>query len=237
MPGDDEFLPGLGDHRDGFTVAAGRSRVTVGINLWNKIFVVKNSNIDGGEMAVLLIDTQGLWDSQTSPTTNFRIFGMSCLLSSFLIFNLDGGVVSTDFTTNLALLTQVANRGENVFQDFSLLVRDCGDIDPAGSDLNEVIHVSNQVRDELETNEQSSSTYNILQTCFQTVSCFCLPIPGCIKHVGYDGRVAAINLCFRESLAYYIEQVICTVKPRTIDGTPMLPPLFELYNVDLSHNM
>lgn len=52
--------------------------------MWNDVFLCD----DGPEkLAILLVDTQGLFDSKTPPEVNARIFATTLLLSSVQIFN------------------------------------------------------------------------------------------------------------------------------------------------------
>lgn len=41
------------------------------------------------KLAIILMDTQGLFDTKTSPTDNSRIFALGTLISSVQIFNLN----------------------------------------------------------------------------------------------------------------------------------------------------
>jgi atlastin len=59
-------------------------RVTEGINIWAEPFVRK---VDGREVCILLMDTQGSFDDQTTTHENAVIFAFSALLSSVLIWN------------------------------------------------------------------------------------------------------------------------------------------------------
>nr|XP_039259585.1 atlastin-2-like [Styela clava] len=55
------------------------------ILMWPEIFVVKDR---GNEVAILLMDTQGLFDTDTDSDTNARILSVSTLLSSHQILHL-----------------------------------------------------------------------------------------------------------------------------------------------------
>lgn len=87
----------------GFSWRAGRKRNTTGIWMWEKPFIRKSQT--GEDIAVFLIDTQGMFDSETSQMLTASIFGLSTLLSSYLIYNVDKRV-QEDNLQHLALFTE-----------------------------------------------------------------------------------------------------------------------------------
>jgi hypothetical protein len=62
----------------GFRWSGGRRRVTVGIQVWPEAFLVGKND----DTVVLLVDSQGLFDSHTNMQGNTVIFVLSSLLSS-----------------------------------------------------------------------------------------------------------------------------------------------------------
>ena len=73
----------------GFSWKSGTGRNTSGIIFWSDVFLSDFPN-GGDKIAILLMDTQGLFDSKSSPTEISRIFSLSTLMSSFQLFNLQG---------------------------------------------------------------------------------------------------------------------------------------------------
>ena len=67
---------------DGFHWAGGKERNTTGIWIWSHPYLLKERNL-----AILLVDTQGMFDNETTMTLTSSIFGLSTLLSSYQIFN------------------------------------------------------------------------------------------------------------------------------------------------------
>jgi len=63
----------------------------LGIWLWSKPFLLEHSDRDDA-LAVLVMDTQGAWDSQMSNEHSACIFGITSLLSSKLIYNLQNRI-------------------------------------------------------------------------------------------------------------------------------------------------
>lgn len=71
----------------GFSWRGGVERDTNGVIMWSDIFLHETKN--GKKLAIILLDTQGLFDKKTSPTDNSRIFSLGTLASSIQIFNLN----------------------------------------------------------------------------------------------------------------------------------------------------
>lgn len=76
----------------GFTWRGGTSRDTTGVVLWSDVFIhdhinTKTKKIE--KIAIVLMDTQGLFDTKTTQNDNSRIFALGTLTSSILIFNLN----------------------------------------------------------------------------------------------------------------------------------------------------
>ena len=81
-----EWIGGPDEPLSGFSWKSGADRHTTGIIIWSDVFLYDAPN--GDKIAILLMDTQGLFDHESSPTDNSRIFSLSTLISSMQIFNL-----------------------------------------------------------------------------------------------------------------------------------------------------
>lgn len=73
-----------------FQWRAGKERTTTGIWMWSEPFIRRVAN--GEEVAVLLMDTQGMFDNETSMNLTACIFGLSTLLSSYQIYNVQNRI-------------------------------------------------------------------------------------------------------------------------------------------------
>lgn len=71
----------------GFSWKSGSKRHTTGIVIWSDVFLYEDSN--NTQYAVVLMDTQGLFDTKTPSMENSKIFAIATLLSSMQIFNLN----------------------------------------------------------------------------------------------------------------------------------------------------
>ncbi len=69
----------------GFSWRGGVERDTMGILMWSDVFL---HDAEDEKIAIVLMDTQGLFDTNTPAEVNARIFSMSVLISSVQIFNI-----------------------------------------------------------------------------------------------------------------------------------------------------
>jgi len=93
----------LNQHEGSFDWRGGKERNTTGIWMWSDPYYLKR---DGGEdVAVLLVDTQGMFDHETTVGLTAAIFGLSTLLSSYQIYNVDKRI-QEDNLQQLALFTE-----------------------------------------------------------------------------------------------------------------------------------
>jgi atlastin len=72
----------------GFSWRGGSQRMTTGCWMWSEPFFL---NVPGGapgeKMALLILDTQGMFDGETSQKLTATIFGLTTMLSSLLVYN------------------------------------------------------------------------------------------------------------------------------------------------------
>merc|ERR1719240_2079785 len=88
----------------GFSWRGGRDRNTTGIWLWGEVFMRQLPGTDE-EIAVLLMDTQGMFDSRLTQMLTACIFGLSTLISSHQIYNVQNRI-QEDNLQHLALFTE-----------------------------------------------------------------------------------------------------------------------------------
>lgn len=114
----------------GFSWRPGATRDTTGIIIWSDVFLHKHE-MTGEEIAIIVMDTQGLFDNLTTATGNSRIFALGTLISSIQVLNLSG-VVQEDqlqylqFATEFAKFAAADKNGSNAkpFQNLMFLNRD-----------------------------------------------------------------------------------------------------------------
>eukprot|EP01051_Picozoa_sp_SAG22_P022765 SAG22_NODE_5588_length_988_cov_3.145107_1_plen_229_part_01 len=96
----------------GFAWKGGRKRQTTGIWIWSEPRILKMPGT-GEEVALLLIDTQGMFDSQLTAQLTACIFGLSTLISSRMIYNLQGRI-QEDNLQHLALFAEYGRAAQVV---------------------------------------------------------------------------------------------------------------------------
>eukprot|EP00600_Ochromonadales_sp_CCMP1393_P009432 CAMPEP_0174971978 /NCGR_PEP_ID=MMETSP0004_2-20121128/10349_1 /TAXON_ID=420556 /ORGANISM="Ochromonas sp., Strain CCMP1393" /LENGTH=253 /DNA_ID=CAMNT_0016222101 /DNA_START=47 /DNA_END=806 /DNA_ORIENTATION=- len=80
--------PELSKKEMSFAWRGGQERQTTGIWMWSEPFIRQTKETGGEDLAVLLMDTQGMFDNETTMTLTAQIFGLSTLVSSFQSKNL-----------------------------------------------------------------------------------------------------------------------------------------------------
>ncbi|KAH8059282.1 GTPase [Aureococcus anophagefferens] len=105
-----------------FEWRGGRVRMTTGITVWSEPFLVTGA--DGEQLAVVVLDTQGLFDNETPMGLTSCIFGLSTLMSSYQIYNVSNRIQED----NLQQLAPVWN--SNLQPDFHHAAFDDGDDEP-----------------------------------------------------------------------------------------------------------
>jgi atlastin len=101
----------------GFTWRSGTKRDTTGIIMWSDVFL-HTSETTGEKLGIILMDTQGLFDNETSPADNSRIFALGTLISSVQILNLFS-IIQEDQLQYLQFATEFARFAARDNQDVS----------------------------------------------------------------------------------------------------------------------
>lgn len=188
----------MGDENEklnGFSWRAGVRRDTTGITFWSDVFLHDAEN--GDKLAIIVVDSQGLFDNQTTAEDNAKVFSICTLLSSQLILNLSG-VIQEDQLQYLQFATEFASfsssnvvAGLKPFQNFMFLIRDWSNpdefefgVDGGQKYLNEVLKIRPSQTQDLK------SVRHHIKDSFDSLSCCLLPYPGnsVSRDSSYDGR-------------------------------------------------
>lgn len=117
----------VGDRiEQGFSWQGGKKHHTIGIWMWSEIFTHDFPN--GEKVAIVLMDTQGLFDNESTMKDCISIFAISMLLSSIQCYNLMRNVEECNLQ-HLQLFTQYAQlamqeTSNAPFQKLLFLIRD-----------------------------------------------------------------------------------------------------------------
>ena len=240
-----ERVQTLNQHEGSFDWRGGKERNTTGMWMWSDPYFLPRGEDE--TIAVLLVDTQGMFDHETTVGLTAAIFGLSTLLSSYQIYNVDKRV-QEDNLQQLALFSEYGRmaleaeakthkddekeRGRAPFQKIEFLVRDWqnfdtedeSDVDGMEAEMTSYLdHVlaERDASDLKETREQ-------IHSCFEEVSCFMMTHPGfaVIKNK-YEGDVNKIERLFLTLLDRYCQRVFDTtgqdgsaprLQPKTVRG-------------------
>ncbi|XP_054583850.1 atlastin-2 isoform X4 [Eptesicus fuscus] len=120
------WMGGNNEPLTGFTWRGGCERETTGIQVWNEVFVIDRP--DGTKVAVLLMDTQGAFDSQSTIKDCATVFALSTMTSSVQVYNLSQNIQEDDLQ-HLQLFTEYGRLAmeeiyQKPFQTLMFLIRD-----------------------------------------------------------------------------------------------------------------
>ncbi|CAE8707511.1 unnamed protein product, partial [Polarella glacialis] len=240
-------LEGATDDSDGFRFKGGMDACTEGVWIWSEPFIRK---LNGVPVAVLLMDTQGAWDSNMTKEQSATIFGLTAVLSSKLIYNINMQI-QEDKVENLAYFMRFAQAAirkasselersgqklnkddiDRPFQALDFLVRDWRhfredwNVDQCKDQMEQ--HLARHVNPQ---NTIENSTAEALHGMFQRLKCFCLPHPGlAIERETWTGKVSDINHDFIRFTDLYVREVFTdALKPKNILGSELSTVTFPL---------
>ncbi|XP_070835507.1 atlastin-2-like isoform X1 [Chaetodon trifascialis] len=209
----DSWVGGEEEPLTGFTWRGGCERETTGILAWSEVFVVEKP--DGCKVAVLLIDTQGAFDSQSTIKDCATLFALSTMTSSVQVYNLSQNVQEDDLQ-HLQLFTEYGRLAmeevyEKPFQTLMFLIRDWSypyehpyGLEGGQSFLEKRLQVKQNQHEELQNVRKH------IHSCFSNISCFLLPHPGLkvATNPHFDGRLRDIDEDFKKELVSLVPTLL-----------------------------
>ncbi|KAG5673109.1 hypothetical protein PVAND_003183 [Polypedilum vanderplanki] len=194
---------------EGFTWRSGTQRDTTGIIFWSDVFLT-------GDRAILIVDSQGLFDNETSTADNSKIFSLVTLMTSIEILNLQG-LIQEDHLQYLQFATEYGKfmtspgQEHKPFQNFVFLLRDWNNPDeyPFGFDGGQK-YLENTLVVKPHHPEELKSVRTYLKSSFEKLSCCLLPYPGktVARDSNYDGRWASMDEEFLDELKILISSLL-----------------------------
>ncbi|KAK4300265.1 hypothetical protein Pmani_002265 [Petrolisthes manimaculis] len=178
----EQWLGDIHQPLKGFKWSQGPERETTGVLIWSKPFVIKKQS--GEEVAVILMDTQGTFDLQSSMKDSTMVFALATMVSSVLVYNIINNIQEDDLM-NLQLFTSYGKLAledcdtTSPFQKLHFLVRDWSYpfVVPYGHQggqklLDQILMV---------TEKQHPAHQEVrrdLRKCFRDINCYLMPHPG-----------------------------------------------------------
>lgn len=204
----------------GFKGRGGCDGDTKGVWVWSEAFLVTTRHND--QIAVLLMDTQGAFDCESTTLESTTIFAFSTLMSSVQVYNLSRNIQENnlqylEYFTDYAQLAQEGQQGTSAkpFQKLLFLVRDwCYPVDAAygakgGKELiQKRLDIPTNMAKELEMLRQH------IRSSFAVIDCFLLPHPGekVSTETEFDGRLSDIAATFTEHLKDLVPSLLAPDK-------------------------
>uniref|UniRef100_A0A5F8HJS9 Atlastin GTPase 2 n=1 Tax=Monodelphis domestica TaxID=13616 RepID=A0A5F8HJS9_MONDO len=199
------WIGGNNEPLTGFTWRGGCERETTGIQVWNDVFVIDRP--DGTKVAVLLMDTQGAFDSQSTIKDCATVFALSTMTSSVQVYNLSQNIQEDDLQ-HLQLFTEYGRLAmeeiyQKPFQTLMFLIRDWSypyehsyGLEGGKQFLEKRLQVKQNQHEELQNVRKH------IHNCFSNLGCFLLPHPGLkvATNPSFDGRLTDIDEDFKKEL-------------------------------------
>lgn len=221
----DSWLGADEDPLNGFSWRGGSERDTTGILMWSRVF---SGTLPSGEkVAVILMDTQGAFDSQSTVRDCATVFALSTMLSSVQIYNLSQNIQEDDLQ-HLQLFTEygrlaLEKSGSTPFQRLQFLVRDWSfpyEADYGADGGKKILQRRLEISDRQHPELQSLRRH--ITSCFSDISCFLMPHPGLkvATNPNFDGRLSEIESEFKVQLKTLVPMLLApeNLVTKKIDG-------------------
>lgn len=214
--------------RDGFHYKHGRNPHTMGVWMWGTPFLSHKH-----KTAILIMDTQGLFDLNTNQNRTVQLFGISSLVSSMLIFNTDKKI-QEDHLQQIALFTEYGRMASLVtknrakpFHDLMFLIRDWQHFNDEYGNATTSTHAAMHQQymrevmlDKLNTEQQS--TRNHIMDSYTSINCFCLPHPGpTVANGTFTGNLDELDPFFLQKINNFMITMMQSLKAKTLMSRPM----------------
>ncbi|KAG9510301.1 Atlastin-2 [Fragariocoptes setiger] len=210
---DDNWMGDKDQPLEGFSWRGGAQQETTGIVMWSEPFIIKNDK--GQEMSVLLMDTQGAFDSEHTIGQSATVFALSTMTSSIQIFNImhnlqeDNLQVLGIFTEYGRLALKASN--EKPFQELVFLIRDWSypyDYEYGSKGGQGLLDKRLTIEEGKALEFQRVRRH--INSCFERISCFLLPHPGLkvATNQRFDGRLADMEPDFVSLLDKFVPSVL-----------------------------
>eukprot|EP00111_Clytia_hemisphaerica_P011671 TCONS_00034289-protein len=206
--GEDDWMGEQDEDLKGFPWRGGADRETTGIMMWSKPFVVTLPSNE--QVVVLLMDTQGAFDSSSTVKDCATVFAISTLISSVQVYNISANLQEDNLQhlqlfTDYGCLAMDGMEGEKPFQRLEFLIRDWSYPYEFGYGDGQAF-LDKRLQLDQSSHEELRRTRQQIYNCFEKLGCFLMPHPG--KHVAtnpnFKGRLRDIDGEFKE----YLDQLV-----------------------------
>lgn len=230
---------------EGFKYRGGRKPETIGIWMWSEIFTHDYEN--GDKVAIILLDTQGMFDSRLSMRECATIFGLSILLSSVQCYNIMQNIQENDLQS-LELFTEysrlaVEQMNDRPFQKLLFIIRDW----PYATETEYGWHGKEMIGDILAGDEEQTPEMRQLRekidSSFDEIDAFLMPHPGkTVANGQFSGPMQQIDSEFRQFVKELVPAIFAPEnlivkqingqKVRVRDLVHLIESYVDIYNGD-----
>lgn len=193
-----------GSMLSGFKWRGGRKPETTGIWMWSDIYTHDFPN--GEKVAIILVDTQGVFDSRSNLKDCTVTFALSMMLSSVQCFNVMSNIQEDDLN-HLEMFSEYARflnqrSTEKPFQYLLFIVRDWPYAAETGTGWNGQKVVDEVLSMNDDQTEDMHKLRKRIQSSFSEISGFLMPHPGFIvsQSPNFTGNLQQIEPDFRNSV-------------------------------------
>jgi len=233
----------------GFKWAHGNNKSTEGMWMWSEPLVIERENDEGKteKLAVILMDTQGAWDSETDEQLSAAIFGLTAALGSKLVYNIEKRLDS-NLIDNLLCFVEVARsalRGtdddkktktegteepKKAFQTLEFLIRDF-DFSECNAETDGYAEYCEEGRRHFEAHMNGPKVGKApgqLRDLFEKIDLFCMANPGKnMRKEKWDGDFTGKVLTNNDKeefvwlLDAYVTKTLSSIAPKKVFGEDM----------------
>lgn len=192
----------------GFKWRGGRTRETVGILMWSEIFTHDFDN--GDKIAIILLDTQGIFDRNSDIRDYTSIFALSMMLSSVQCYNLMNNI-GEDHLQHLQFFTEygrlaLEHTNEKPFQYLLFIVRDWAYPDEIGYGWHGQQIIDEIFADNSNHTKDMRTLRERIKSSFDEVTAFLLPHPG--FHVARDRNFSGNLQLIDPEFKQYVNELL-----------------------------
>ncbi|KAA0195737.1 hypothetical protein HAZT_HAZT003727 [Hyalella azteca] len=193
---------------DGFVWSSGMEGQTAGIYIWSKPFTIYAKS-SGKKVAVILMDTQGTFDTQTSLRDSTYIFALTLLTSSVTVYNLMNNIREDDLTNLQTFSTYGASAQKEIKESRAFQ-------HPCGHEGGQVVleKVLGQLGEKAEKPMQASTHQRLmrqgLRQSFEKLECYLMPHIGlgAAEDSNFDGRPNQLSPQFVEHIKLLVPRLL-----------------------------
>lgn len=209
--GNEGWIGEKGEELTGFSWRGGAERETTGVMLWSEPFL---TDLPSGEkVVVLLMDTQGAFDTSSTVKDCATVFAVSTMTSSVQVFNISSNL-QEDHLQHLQLFTEYGRLAmeENdykPFQRLEFLIRDWSyPYEYPYGDGQKLLDKRLSVGDDQHSELKEARKH--ISDCFENVGCFLMPHPGKVvaTNPSFKGHLTDIDDEFQDYLLQLVPRLL-----------------------------